>query len=374
MTNVLIAADSFKGSATSLEVGEYLEKGIKKADPNVEVHKYGVADGGEGTVSSVVNTLNGKFIKSTVTGPLGEAVNATWGLLDNKTAVIEVAESSGITLINNRLDPLKTTTYGVGELIELALDVGVKKIYVGLGGSATNDGGAGMAQALGVKFLDKSNDELPFGGGNLDKLVRVDLSKLDSRLNNVEIVALSDVKNPLTGRNGASAIFGPQKGATQDQVTQLDKNLENLAEKTYKAIGKDFSTCYGAGAAGGVGFGLMAFCDSKIESGIDSIMNLIHLNQEMKQADLVITGEGQIDGQSLMGKVPIGVAQLAKKFNLPVIVVAGSIGEDIEKVYESGVDLVLSSTNKPMSLSEAMKETPKLLEKAGYMAYKAFIL
>lgn len=374
MTNVLIAADSFKGSATSLEVGEYLEKGIKKADLNVEVHKYGVADGGEGTVSSVVNTLNGKFIKSTVTGPLGEAVNATWGLLDNKTAVIEVAESSGITLINNRLDPLKTTTYGVGELIELALDVGVKKIYVGLGGSATNDGGAGMAQALGVKFLDKSNDELPFGGGNLDKLVKVDLSKLDSRLNNVEIIALSDVKNPLTGKNGASAIFGPQKGATQDQVTQLDKNLENLAEKTYKAIGKDFSTCYGAGAAGGVGFGLMAFCDSKIESGINSIMNLIHLDQEMKQADLVITGEGQIDGQSLMGKVPIGVAKLAKKFNLPVIVVAGSIGEDIEKVYESGVDLVLSSTNKPMSLSEAMKETPKLLEKAGYMAYKAFIL
>lgn len=374
MTKVLIASDSFKGSATSLEVGNYLEKGIKKADPLAKVYKYGVADGGEGTVLSITDALKGKFIKSLVTGPLGEKVSANWGIVENKTAIIEVAEPSGITLISDRLNPLKTTTYGVGELIKLALDAGVNKIYIGLGGSATNDGGVGMAQALGMKFLDKFEQELPFGGGSLDKLIKIDDSNLDKRLNKVEIVALSDVKNPLIGKNGASFIFGPQKGASVEQVKLLDRNLANLADKTSKFLGHDFSKVPGAGAAGGIGFGLMSFCNAKIESGIDTIMNIIHLDQPMKKVDLVITGEGQIDGQSLMGKVPIGVAKLAKKFNLPVIAVAGSIGSNIEDVYKSGIDLVLSTTTSPMSLSEAIESKPKLLEDVGYTAYKAFII
>lgn len=374
MTRVLIASDSFKGSATSLEISDYLEKGINKADPSVEVIKFSIADGGEGTVTSIVESLKGKYVTSTVTGPLGEKVPAKWGIVDSKTAIIEVAESSGITLINDRLNPLKATTYGVGELIKDALDKGMDKIYIGLGGSATNDAGVGMAQALGVRFLDDSGNELKFGGGSLSELCKIDYSKVDVRLKNTEIIALSDVKNPLTGKNGASAIFGPQKGATTKQVTILDKNLSHLAKLVGQSTQADFSKIAGAGAAGGIGFGLMAFCNARIESGITAIMNLIHLDQQMQKADLVITGEGQIDGQSLMGKVPIGVAQLAKKHQLPVIAVAGSIGSEIEKVYESGIDLVLSSTTGPMTLSDAIEKTPQLLEKAGFTAYKAYML
>ncbi|MFD1418541.1 glycerate kinase family protein [Companilactobacillus keshanensis] len=374
MTKILIAADSFKGSASSIEISNYLEVGIKKADSNAQVYKYGIADGGEGTVDSVVNALNGRIIKTTVTGPLGESVSANWGMVENHTAVIEVAEPSGITLIKDRLNPDKTTTYGVGELIKKALDQNAKKIYVGLGGSATNDGGVGMAQALGVHFLDEFRNELSFGGGSLVNLAKIDISQIDPRLKNTTIIALSDVSNPLVGKTGATVIFGPQKGATKDQVVSLEKGLRNLADKTFQVLNKDLSIKSGAGAAGGVGFGLMAFCNATVKSGITEIMKLIHLEQRMKDVDLVITGEGQIDGQSVMGKVPIGVAKLAKKFDLPVIAVAGSVGSGIEQVYQNGIDLVLSSTTGPMSLKQAILLTPQLLEQAGYTAYKAFSL
>lgn len=372
--NILIASDSFKGSATSIEIADYIEKGILTADHTVNIQKVPIADGGEGTVRCVIQAVSGKLMSTKVAGPLGEPVNATWGLINDKTAIIEMAEAAGLTLINSGLDIGLATTYGVGQLIETALDYGAETIYIGLGGSATNDGGVGMAQALGAKFFDQADQELGHGVQCLKELARVDFSQMDPRIPKTNFIGLSDVNNPLTGPNGATAIFGPQKGATAEQIASLDQTLDNLAKIVKKQAGLDFMNTPGAGAAGGLGFGILTFCHGQIKSGIEEIINLVELDRKMANASLVITGEGQIDGQSLGGKVPIGVAHLAKKHHLPVVAVVGSIGSDISGVYEQGIDLILATTNSPMTVQTAVKRAPQLVEQAGMTVMKAIKL
>lgn len=374
MTSILIASDSFKGSATSAEIADYLEKGILQADSSTVVQKVPIADGGEGTVRCVIQATDGQLMKHSVSGPSGNKIEATWGLIDKDTAIIETAEAAGLTLVANGLDIERTSTYGVGQLIIDALDHGVKTIYLGLGGSATNDGGVGMAQALGAHFYDHSGQELEKGARYLEHLAKVDLDTLDDRLEKTKIIGLSDVNNPLTGSNGASYIFGPQKGADEKQVEILDASLKNLAKIIKATTCLDFSDQYGAGAAGGLGYGLMTFCGGEIKSGINEIIRLVKLKEKMSNATLVVTGEGQIDGQSLGGKVPIGVAKLAKQYELPVVAVVGSIGAGVEGVYDNGIDLVLSTTTRPMDVSQAIKNTPKSVQQAGFTLMKSIKL
>lgn len=374
MTRVLIASDSFKGSATSNEVADYIATGAHQADPTIQVTTVPIADGGEGTVASVLAAVGGETLEQKVVGPLGQTVIAQWGMIDSVTAIIEVAEAAGLNLAKNDLDPMLTTTYGVGQLIRAALDRGASKIYIGLGGSATNDGGIGMAQALGGHFYDTDNQELSYGGNGLLRLDHVDLSGMDPRLKNTAIVGLTDVANPLTGAQGASAIFGPQKGADARKIELLDDGLNHLSQILKTQLGIDCDLTPGAGAAGGTGFGILSFLDGILEPGIQQIMKLTNLESQIAKADLVITGEGQIDGQSLMGKAPIGIAHLAQKHELPVILIAGSIGDNIQAVYAAGVDLVLSSTVSPMSVEQAIANVRPLLTQAGYTAMQAFNL
>lgn len=374
MTRVLIASDSFKGSATSNEVADYIAIGAHQADPTIQVTTVPIADGGEGTVASVLAAVGGETLVQEVVGPLGQTVLAQWGMIDQTTAIVEVAEAAGLNLAKDDLDPMLTTTYGVGQLIRAALDCGASKVYIGLGGSATNDGGIGMAQALGGHFYDKDNQELSYGGNGLLQLDHVDLSGMDQRLKETTIVGLTDVANPLTGSQGASAIFGPQKGADSEKIQLLDDGLTHLSQILKSQLAIDCDRTPGAGAAGGTGFGILSFLGGQLEPGIEQIMKLTDLENQISKADLVITGEGQIDGQSLMGKAPIGIAQLARKHRLPVILIAGSIGDNIQAVYAAGVDLVLSSTVSPMSVEQAIANVRPLLTQAGYTAMQAFNL
>ncbi|GAA0609952.1 glycerate kinase [Virgibacillus siamensis] len=373
--NIVIAVDSFKGSANTFEVADSIEKGIKRVEQSAVVTKLPLADGGEGTVDALVTALNGKYFEEEVTGPLGEKVTAKWGLINNNIAVIAMAEASGLTLIKKEdKNPFKTTTYGTGQLIKAALDYGVKEIFVGIGGSATNDAGVGMAQALGVSFKDKYSQEIGFGAEALANIEFIDDSKLDRRINETKISVFSDVKNPLCGKDGASFVYGPQKGASNDDVEILDQLLKKYGRKLEEQLDINIMDEEGAGAAGGLGAGLLAFCNAEIFSGIDRILNLIKLEEYMKNADLVITGEGKVDSQSVHGKAPIGVARIAKKCGIPVIAVVGSEEANIVDVYNQGIDLVIDIINKPMSLSEAMNNAPELIENAGEKVIRAFAL
>lgn len=374
MTKVLIASDSFKGSSSSSQVAEYIAKGIKKVDATIDIKKIPIADGGEGTIESLLSACHGKSYTKKVVGALGSEINATWGMMNNDEAVIEVAEAAGFIVDKSKVSPMKTTTYGVGQLIEEALNHDVKTIYIGLGGSSTTDGGVGLAQALGVHFYDDNGQEVGLGGQELIKIKDIDISNIDGRLSKCQIIGLSDVTNPLTGEEGSAYVFSPQKGATSDEVEQLELGLQNLRRVSKEVLGKEYGNTPGAGAAGGIGFALLTLLGGQLESGIQKIMRLINLEEEMKRADLVITGEGQMDGQSIKGKAPIGIAKLAKKYKLPVIAITGSIGNSIEKVYENGVDLVISSTSSPMTLEEAVKNSDKLLGLAGMTAIKAYNL
>ena len=339
---ILIAPDSFKESLTSIEVAEYLREGFKKADKNFEITKLPLADGGEGTVKSLVAATDGKIMKKEVTDPLGNKVEAIYGILgDGKTGVIEMATASGLPLVpKDKRNPLKTTTYGTGELIKAALDQGCTKLIIGIGGSATNDCGVGMAQALGGKFLDEDGKQIGYGGQYLKDIEKIDLSQLDSRIAETEIEVACDVDNPLYGKNGAAYIYGPQKGASKDQVKELDQGLKHIAEIIKDDLGKEVNEIPGAGAAGGLGAGLSAFLDAKLRPGIKIVMEASKLREKMKKVDLVVTGEGKIDGQTASGKTPVGVSRIAKKEELPVIAVAGTIGEDAEKVYDEGIDFL----------------------------------
>ena len=360
----VLAPDSFKESLTAKEVADAMEVGIKKIFKDAECVKVPMADGGEGTVQSLVDATDGKIYEVVVTGPLGNKVNAKYGILgDGQTAVIEMAEASGIHYVKKEdRNPLITTTFGTGELIKSALDKGVKKIIIGIGGSATNDGGAGMLQALGAKLLDKDNKEIPFGGGGLSELVKINLDDFDKRIKEVEIEVACDVSNTLTGKEGASAVFGPQKGATEEIIKILDENLHHYADIVNKTIGKDMENQKGSGAAGGLGFALLAFCDGKLNRGIDIVIKYADLSEKMKGASYVITGEGSIDSQTKFGKTPFGVSQVAKQYDIPVIGIAGNVGEGIDELYDLGFDSILSIMPGVMTLDKALGNAKENIE------------
>ncbi|KYQ85605.1 MULTISPECIES: glycerate kinase [unclassified Thermoactinomyces] len=368
---IVIAPDSFKESMSAMEAACAIEKGFQKVMPDAEYVKVPMADGGEGTVRSMVDATGGEIRKETVTGPLGTEVEAFYGITgDRKMAVIEMAAASGIHLVpKEKRNPLVTTTKGTGELIRAALDQGVKRIVIGIGGSATNDGGAGMAQALGAKLLDKDGNPLGFGGGELSKLDSIDLSQLDPRLKEVHIEVACDVDHPLTGERGASAVFGPQKGATPEMVAILDANLARYAQVVKETLGIDVDPIPGAGAAGGLGAGLVAFLGASLKRGVDVVAEAVQLDKHMAQASLVITGEGKIDGQTIHGKTPVGVAKRAKKYGIPVIGIAGMLGENCDAVYRHGIDALFSIVPGTVSLETALLNGEKYTEQlAGNLA------
>ena len=353
---IVIAPDSFKECLTAAEVATAIETGLKQVMPDAECVKVPVADGGEGTLQSLVDATEGQVIDVTATGPMGEKLSAGYGLLgDGETAVIEMARASGIELVKAEdRDPRISTTRGTGEQILAALGHDIKRIIVGLGGSATNDGGAGMLQALGVKLLDAEGCELPVGGAALAQLATIDVAGMDSRLQQVDIIAACDVDNPLTGPKGASAIFGPQKGATPKMVQQLDEALQNFAAVVKRDLGVDVADHSGAGAAGGMGFALLAVLQATLKPGIDIVMDAVKLADKMAGASFVITGEGRIDGQTAQGKTPVGVARIAKQFDLPVIALAGSVGEGVRAVYDCGIDALFPVVQGVVPLKEAL--------------------
>ena len=360
MTKYVVAPDSFKESMTAKEVCDAMEKGIKKADSAAEVIKVPMADGGEGTVDSLVDATNGQRVIVEVTGPLGNKISAYYGILGNgTTAVIEMAKASGLEIVEKKKrNPMITTTFGTGELIKHALDHNVKEIIIGLGGSSTNDGGSGMAQALGAKLLDQNNNQISFGGGNLDKLDKIDISDLDSRLQDVKIILASDVTNPLIGKDGASRVFGPQKGATPEMVEKLENNLQHYAKIIKRDLNKDVASVSGAGAAGGLGAGLMAFTTCKMRQGVDIAIEVTKLEEKVKSADYVFTGEGGTDFQTKFGKTPYGVAKLGKKYHKPVISLAGYLGEGIDSLYSEGFTAIFGIIPGACDLSTALKNGP----------------
>ncbi|MCD9500074.1 glycerate kinase [Photobacterium carnosum] len=354
---IIIAPDSYKESLTAMEVATAIEAGFRQVMPDAEYIKLPMADGGEGTVQSLVDASNGTIIEHQVTGPLGEQVPAFFGIMgDSKTAVIEMAAASGLQLVSpEQRNPMITTSYGTGELILAALDYGVKHIIIGIGGSATNDGGIGMAQALGVQLLDNNGQELGFGGQALAQLASIDITTVDSRLAHIKLEVACDVDNPLCGEKGASHIFGPQKGATPAMVAELDQHLAYYAAIIKRDLAIDVKDMVGAGAAGGMGAALLGLFNAQLRSGIEIVIDAVNLGDIIKDADLVITGEGRIDSQTIHGKTPIGVARTAKKYHKPVIGIAGCLSQDCGVVYEHGINAVFSVVPAAMSLEQAFK-------------------
>lgn len=368
---IVIAPDSYKGSNTAIKVASQIEKGVLKVFPDAQTIKIPIADGGEGTVDALIESSGGTFKKAVVCGPLGEKVEAVYGILPDKTAVIEMAAASGLPLVPKHMrNPLVTTSYGTGQLIKAALDEGCKKIIIGLGGSATNDGGIGLAQALGVSFSDKGGNELSLGGGELSKLCCIDDTKIDARLSKCEITLACDVKNLLCGEKGAAAVYGPQKGATLEMVKILDKGLSVFADRIFEKYGIQVKEIEGMGAAGGLGVALVVFCGAKIKSGIETVLDAVNIDEKLKNCDLVITGEGRIDGQSIYGKVPVGVAAAAKRFDIPVLAIVGDIGVNASAVYDYGIDSIMSNVNRAMPLAEAIAESSELLVDAAERAMR----
>lgn len=361
---VVAAPDSFKGSLTAIEAAEAMEAGIKRFDDSIEVAKVPMADGGEGIVQSLTDASEGHIVSAVVKGPMGEITNSFYGILGGgKTAVIEMAAASGLTLVKpEERNPLITTTYGTGELIKDALDKGCRRIIIGIGGSATNDGGVGALQALGVRFLDDSGNDIGFGGGQLGKLHSIDTGCLDSRIKDSVITVACDVDNPLCGSRGASFVFGPQKGADRVMVEELDRNLSHYADLAESTLEVRIRNYPGAGAAGGLGFGLMTFLGATLKRGVDIVIEMVGLEDRIKDADLVITGEGMMDHQTVYGKTPFGVANTAKKYGIPVVAICGSIGKGAEILYENGFKSLFSIIDSPMSLEEAMERSKELLE------------
>ena len=369
---IVIAPDSFKGSLTALEVAKSIEKGIKNVDQSIETLIVPMADGGEGTVQSLIDASGGKIIELTVHDPLFRKINSFYGIMgDGVTAVIEMAAASGLPLLKmEELHPLLTTTYGTGELVKDALNRGCSNFIIGLGGSATNDGGCGMAQALGVKFFDKNSKELEMAGGQLWKISSIDFSGIDERIKSSHFVAACDVENPLCGPTGASEVYGRQKGATEADVIILDNGLNHFAELVDYHLKLAVKDIPGAGAAGGLGAGVMIFLNATLQSGIEIVTKMTHLADKMLGANLVITGEGRIDYQTAFGKTPYGVAQIAKKNDIPVIVLAGSLGEGYQTLYDKGFDGIFSIIDKPMSLEDAIDNAAQLLENAAENAIR----
>lgn len=360
---IIIAPDSFKDSLSAQGVADAIAQGLAEVWPDAQLIKCPMADGGEGTVESVLAACKGQWRRTRVRGPLGAAVEARWGWLpDSGTAIIEMAEASGLQLVPpGQRDACSSSTFGTGELIRAALDEGAGRVILAIGGSATNDGGAGAMQALGVALLDAQGQSLPPGGLALGKLARIDLSELDPRLAGVRFEIAADVDNPLCGPHGASAVFGPQKGASVEQVQQLDRALGHFAEHCAQALPRDVRDEPGSGAAGGLGFAAKAFLQAQFRTGVEVVAQLTGLAEAINGADLVITGEGRFDAQTLRGKTPFGVARIARRQGVPVVVIAGTLGEGYQALYEHGIDAAFALANGPMTLQEACTDAPRLL-------------
>jgi len=365
-TKILIALDKYKGNLSAMEICKIIGNSIKEMDKNIEVILNPMADGGEGTVDTLVGSLKGKYISLYVTGPLGDKIKSRFGIINNKIAVIEMSAASGLWLIpTEKRNPMETTTYGTGELIGKAMEIGCKKIIIGIGGSATNDGGMGMAQALGVKFYDKNSNLLGFGGKELIKINRIDMSDRNLLLKDTIIEVACDVGNPLFGKNGAAYIYAPQKGADEKMVQELDKGLLNFAEVIKKDLVLNVAELKGAGAAGGLGAGLVAFLNAKLKNGVDIVMEATGIENKMRDVDLVITGEGAFDRQTFFGKSPYGVAILAKKYKKPVITINGSVNVSRDEISERDKNLFsgnFSTLNAAMNIENAIKNSKVLLK------------
>lgn len=367
MKKIIIIPDSFKGSASSMEVCSCIERGVLKVFKNAIIKKIPVADGGEGTVDSIIYAAGGNIKKVYVKNPLGETIEAKYGIISKDKAVIEIAEASGITLVDdNERNPLKYSTYGTGELIKDALNSNIKEILIGIGGSATNDCGIGMANALGYRFLDKDNNELNAIAENMIKVAYIDDNNVDKRIFDIKINVACDVKNPLYGENGATAIYGKQKGVTEESFHILDDGLKNIARIVKEKFNKEIDYIEGSGAAGGLGGGLVAFCNAQLKSGIDAVLDIIDFEEQIKDASLIITGEGAIDGQTKKGKVPVGVARRAS--NTPVIAIVGDIRDGAEAVYDMGIVSIMPALKRAMPLEEAIKNSKVLIEDAAERA------
>lgn len=371
---IILAPDSFKGSLSSRLVCEAMEKGIKEVIPLADIIKIPMADGGEGTVEALTTT-KGQLIEVSVTDPLGRPITANFGLLSmDSTAVIEMASASGLPLLKaEERNPLKTSTFGTGQLIKAALDKKVNRIILGIGGSATNDGGVGMAKALGAKFLDANGKILAEGGENLSRLARIDLSELDRRIDNTDILVACDVTAPLTGPNGAAAVYGPQKGATPEMVKELDRGLLNLAHVVKDQLGIEINNLVGAGAAGGLGGGLVAFLKAKLASGVDLVLEAVKFKEKLYQANLVFTGEGRIDDQSFFGKTISGVAKTAKEMKIPVIAVTGALAGDYHNLYQMGIIGVTPIVAGPITLEEAIRNSFELITDAVNRSIRLYL-
>lgn len=372
---IIIAPDSFKGSLSAKEAAASIAEGFADVFPNAEIVQLPIADGGEGTTETLVASTSGQLNSAKVFGPLSGIVDSCWGLLGNsKTAVVEVASVCGLDMLKpSERNPMLTNSYGLGELILAGLNQGIRHFIVGLGGSACNDGGAGMLQALGVQLLDAKGDELKKGGGSLNTLKRIDASRLDVRLQNACFEVACDVDNPLVGEQGASVVFGPQKGADGQMVAKLDANLTHYAKIIYQATGRDVARVAGAGAAGGLGAAFLAFLNAELKSGIDIVLDGLDFESHLESADLVITGEGRIDSQSLHGKAPIGVAKRAKKYKYPVLVIAGSVRGDVGLIKAHGIDAVHSVVSGNITLEDALAEPSKHLARVSHKAAESWL-
>jgi glycerate 2-kinase len=361
---IICAPDSFKESMSASVVCLSMERGIRKVFPDAQIILCPMSDGGEGLLSSLINSTQGTMYTTMVMGPLRRQVQASYGLLgDHETAVVEIAQACGLHLVPKALrNPFTTTSYGVGQLIKAALDLKPKRLIVGLGGSSTNDGGAGMLSALGVKFTDKNQQELRLGGGFLNQLASVDISNIDPRIKEIELIIACDVMNPLTGSKGASFVYGPQKGADLLMIEILDKNLKHYASILKKTLKKEIDSIPGAGAAGGLGAAFIAVLNAQLSSGINTVLHLTQFESHLQGATLVLTGEGSLDEQTSYGKTIVGVAKKAKQNRVPVIVFAGKISGDLHALYKSGVTSVFGIVPGVFSLEEALADGPKNVE------------
>ena len=364
---IVVAPDSFKGSVSALEAACAIEQGLRRVFPDAVIEKIPMADGGEGTVQSLVDATGGHIQTHRVVAPLENEVDAQFGILaGGETAVIEMASASGLTLVPaDKRNPLRTTTYGTGQIIHAALEAGCRRLIIGIGGSATNDGGAGMAEALGVRLLDANGNQIPRGGAGLGQLASIDITGLHPAIAETETVVACDVNNPLTGPDGASYVYGPQKGATPEMIETLDGHLAHFDSVLTRTLGKSFNDVPGAGAAGGLGAGLMAFLNAELQLGVDIMIDAVNLEERVKGASVVFTGEGQLDFQTAFGKTPVGVAKVAKAHNIPVIAIAGGIAEGAEAVYDAGIDAMLGIVQEPMSLEDAVEDATRLIADAA---------
>lgn len=367
----LFASDSFKGTLSSLQIAELLTRAAKETFPDCVCTSIETADGGEGTTDAVLAAVHGTRISLTVNGPLWKKTNCYYGQLDENRAIMEMASASGLPLLSeSERDPRKTTTYGTGEMIRDALDRGFRDISIAIGGSATNDGGMGCMCALGVRFLDAKGQELTGCGENLIKISTIDVSGLDSRIAETTFTVMCDVNNPLCGEHGATFTFGKQKGGTPEILEELEQGMLNYREILLKQFGVDANTVAGAGAAGGLGIALLLFLKATLQSGIETVLNLVDFDSQLKDVSLVVTGEGRTDWQSAFGKVMHGVGTHSKKYQIPVVAIVGSMGEGAEKIYESGVDSIITTVNAPMELEEALTRAEDLYLNAARRLFR----